>query len=71
MFDYKKMKRSSNGMPTFDALIPVIMHTAMQKDEWNGIKLKLTAIDTINLPDDLRNMIYDSGNGNIIEDRSS
>ncbi|MCL2353996.1 MAG: restriction endonuclease [Defluviitaleaceae bacterium] len=71
MFDYKNMKQSSNGMPTFDALIPVIMHTAMQKDEWNGIKLKLTAIDAIKLPNDLRNMIYDSGNGNIIEDRSS
>jgi len=71
MFKYENLRKSQNGMPTWDTLIPVVMHTALQEDTWSAKHLRLTVADAILLPKNLRNMMYESGNGNIIEDRAS
>ena len=71
MFNYENLKKSQNGIPTWDALIPVVMYVSLQKDGWSSKSLRVAVANASLLPEDLRNMMYESGNGNIIEDRAS
>lgn len=57
-------------MPTWDSLIPVALHVAMQEDRLGASEFKSTVADFISMPENLRTMMYKSGNGNIIEDRA-
>ena len=71
MLKYENLKKSQNGMPTWDALIPIVMCIALQEDTWSSKSLRLAVADAISLPENLRSMMYESGNGNVIEDRAS
>jgi restriction system protein len=70
MFKYENLKKSQNGIPTWDALIPIVMYTSLQKERWTLKGLRVAVADAGLLPEDLRNLNYESGNGNIIEDRA-
>ncbi|MCL2194651.1 MAG: restriction endonuclease [Oscillospiraceae bacterium] len=71
MYMYSNLKRSKHDLPTWDALIPVVMHVALQRATWHVKELKAAVAGAISLPEELRHMIYESGNGIIIEDRAS
>jgi len=62
-------KRSANGIPAYEALIPVVMDVILEKNVWMSKELRKTVADSIGMPNNLRNLWYDSGNGNIIENR--
>jgi restriction system protein len=71
MFNYENLKKSQNGIPTWDALIPIVIHISLQKESWSSKSLRVAVANASQLPADLRSMMYESGNGNIIEDRAS
>ena len=71
MIKYENLKKSENGIPTWDALIPIVMYKSLQKESWTSKGLRVAVANASLLTDKLRNLNYESGNGNIIEDRAS
>ncbi|WP_225427041.1 restriction endonuclease [Companilactobacillus kedongensis] len=64
------MKMGKNGMPTWDAMVPVLLYLTLDGKEHIGRDLKKMASDAIGLPDELRNVTYNISNmDNMIEDR--
>lgn len=60
MIDYKTLKHSDNGMPTWDAFLGPVLQVANTKDEWVGRDLNNAVIKEVNLPEDLANLKYSS-----------
>ncbi|MCL2576392.1 MAG: restriction endonuclease [Defluviitaleaceae bacterium] len=69
MLKYEDLKKSKDGMPTIGSLYPVIMTLLLQKDNFNRKELRSKVADLLNLPSELSNAVYKSGNGNIFENR--
>jgi len=67
--DYRQLKLGKHGLPTWDALAPIVLNLVQQKDEWHGKELNVAVADKLGLPDELRSTTY-SNHQNIIEDRS-
>lgn len=67
--DYQKLKLGENGLPTWDALIPMVLKLTDQKSEWHGKALRVAVADTLHLPVNLRRLDYPTTHHNIIEDR--
>ncbi|MCL2854777.1 MAG: restriction endonuclease [Defluviitaleaceae bacterium] len=70
MLKYEDLKKSPDGMPTWDSLIPVVMAFAVQEGSWKGREFRQKVADHINLPDNLRYKTYENGSGIVIEDRA-
>jgi len=62
MLKYKDLKKSENGLPTWDSMIPVVLRFALQKPTWKGRELKKAAADSLDMPNDLRNVIVERTN---------
>lgn len=58
--DYKQLKHSDNGMPTWDAFLGPLLQMAKTKDVWNGRELIQATLDEIALPKALANLRYTS-----------
>jgi len=71
MLKYKDLKKSPGGMPTLEAMIPVIMAVAVEEGSWNSREFIRKVADAVDMPADLRNKRYSTDNGNIIENRLS
>jgi len=69
MLKYEGLKKSANGIPTWDAFIPVIMTVLVQKDSWKNNDLRQSIIGYINMPVDLQGLVYESSGGNIVANR--
>ena len=60
MIDYKTLKQSENGMPTWDAFLGPMLKVANTKKQWVGRDLDNAVIKEINLPKELANLWYSS-----------
>lgn len=60
MIDYKNLKHSDNGMPTWDAFLGPLLKVAETKEEWKGTQLNQAVVDFVNLPSDLKELRYSS-----------
>ncbi|WP_334329333.1 restriction endonuclease [Companilactobacillus sp. HBUAS59699] len=70
-FDYRDMKLGKHGLPTWDAMVVVLMNLMADGKEYSGKQIKKMAADAIGLPEELRNTTYDSSNmDNMIENRA-
>lgn len=58
MFNYqdlKKSSKSSNGMPTWDSFLPIVLSIVADGQKWESLKLKRAAVDAIfGLPADMK-----------------
>lgn len=71
MIDYTTLKHSSDGMPTWDAYLGILLKLAMNKPLWTSDAIKTAAVDELNLPDGLRNKEYNSKYmGNVAKNRA-
>ena len=71
MIDYTTLKHSSDGMPTWDAYLGILLKLAMNKPLWTADAIKTAAVDELNLPDELRNKEYNSKYmGNVAKNRA-
>lgn len=69
MLKYDDLKKSSDGMPMWNSLIPAVMSMTVQRELWHSKDFKRNLADSLGLSSDLRNKVYVSGNGVVIEDR--
>ncbi|WP_057719302.1 restriction endonuclease [Lactobacillus taiwanensis] len=60
MIDYKTLKHSDNGMPTWDAFLGPVLQVASTKREWRGKELDQAVLDEVNLPEELAKLRYAS-----------
>lgn len=60
MIDYKTLKHSDNGMPTWDAFLGPILQVANTKEKWIGKDLNNAVLTEINLPKELATLRYSS-----------
>lgn len=60
MIDYKTLKHSDNGMPTWDAFLGPILQVANTKKKWIGKDLNNAVLAEINLPKELATLRYSS-----------
>lgn len=60
MIDYRTLKHSDNGMPTWDAFLGPVLQVASTKNEWIGKELDQAVLDEVNLPKELANLRYAS-----------
>lgn len=60
MIDYKTLKHSDNGMPTWDAFLGPILQIANTKEKWIGKDLNNAVLAEINLPKELATLRYSS-----------
>ena len=60
MIDYKTLKHSDNGMPTWDAFLGPILQVANTKEKWIGKDLNDAVLAEINLPKELATLRYSS-----------
>ncbi|MFD1428913.1 winged helix-turn-helix domain-containing protein [Lacticaseibacillus mingshuiensis] len=67
--EYKQLQIAKDGVPGLESMLAVLLGTALEKPEWRGKDLVAKAIDSIGLPDDLRNATSGSSNANTIENR--
>lgn len=68
--NYRDLKIGKHGLPTWDALAPIVLRFTEGQGEWQGKKLKIAVADDLELPDDLRSLMYSRTSSiNIIEDR--
>ncbi|MDR0298815.1 MAG: restriction endonuclease, partial [Streptococcaceae bacterium] len=59
MVEYEKLKKSDNGMPTWDSFIPIVLEVIPHKESWSGISLKRAAVaDILHLPENLKIIKY-------------
>ena len=71
MIDYTTLKHSSDGMPTWDAYLGILLKLAMNKQLWTADAIKTAAVNELNLPDELRNREYNSkSTGNVAKNRA-
>lgn len=63
MIDYTTLKHSSNGMPTWDAYLGIVLNEASKKGVFTAAELKQAAVNQVNLPPSLKNLEYSSNNG--------
>lgn len=62
MIDYTTLKHSSDGIPTWDALLGVVLKLANEKQKWTTKDITTATVKELNLPDELREKELDSGN---------
>ena len=55
--DYKELKLSKNGLPTWDSLFPLVLKYVSEHDEVSKRKIDNDIAESLDLPDDLRNMV--------------
>jgi len=67
--DYQQLKLGKHGLPTWDALAPIVLKLAEQQAEWHGRALNAVVADELSLPATLRQLTY-SNQQNIIENRA-
>ncbi|KRN29276.1 Mrr restriction system protein [Lactobacillus selangorensis] len=67
--DYKTLKLSKDGMPTWDAMLPIVLKTAAGQKEWTRKEIETASADALGLPEDLRQKKYKNSLGNVIENR--
>lgn len=68
--NYRDLKIGKHGLPTWDALAPIVLRFTERQGEWQGKKLKIAVADDLELPADLRLLMYSRTSSiNIIEDR--
>lgn len=60
MIDYKALKHSDSGMPTWDGFLYPVLKVAETKEVWKVKDLSNAVIKEINLPDELKNLTYPS-----------
>ena len=60
MIDYRTLKHSDNGMPTWDAFLGPVLQVASTKREWIGKELDQAVLDEVDLPEELANLRYAS-----------
>ncbi len=60
MLNYKDLKHSDNGMPTWDGFLGPTLQTASTKDIWQLRDLEQAVIKAVNLPENLANLHYAS-----------
>ena len=60
MIDYKTLKHSDNGMPTWDAFLGPILQVASTKTIWKRQELIQSVLNEINLPEELMALQYPS-----------
>lgn len=72
MPEYKDLKHSENGMPTWNTFIPIVLSVAMDNKIWSGSALKRASVEIIkNLPNDLKTIKYkDTEYETILENRA-
>ena len=63
MIDYTTLKHSSDGMPTWDAYLGIILNEASKKGVFTAAELKQAAVNQVNLPPSLKNLEYSSNSG--------
>lgn len=63
MIDYTTLKHSSNGMPTWDAYLGIVLNEASKKEVFTAAELKQAAVNQVNLPLSLKNLEYSSNSG--------
>lgn len=63
MIDYTTLKHSSNGMPTWDAYLGIVLNEASKKELFTAAELKQAAVNQVNLPLSLKNLEYSSNSG--------
>lgn len=63
MIDYTTLKHSSNGMPTWDAYLGIVLNEASKKGVFTAAELKQAAVNQVNLPLSLKNLEYSSNSG--------
>lgn len=59
MLKHNALKKSENGLPTWDSLIPIVLHFALQRDNWKNRELKISVADSLDLPKELRSLMYE------------
>lgn len=68
--DYRNLKIGKHGLPTWDALIPSVLHYLEDGNTKNSKMIFKDIADSLNLPRDLRKATYPNNpRANIIEDR--
>lgn len=60
MIDYKILKHSDNGMPTWDGFLGPLLQVAGQKEIWKRQELIQSVIKEVNLPEELATLRYTS-----------
>ena len=60
MLNYKDLKHSDNGIPTWDGFLGPTLQTASTKDIWQLRDLEQAVIKAVNLPENLANLHYAS-----------
>ena len=60
MIDYRTLKHSDNGMPTWVAFLGPVLQVASTKREWIGKELDQAVLDEVDLPEELANLRYAS-----------
>lgn len=60
MIDYKTLKHSDNGMPTWDAFLGPILQVTSTKNLWKRQELIQSVLNEINLPEELMTLRYSS-----------
>ncbi|MCJ2172672.1 restriction endonuclease [Lactobacillus kefiranofaciens] len=60
MIDYKTLKHSENGMPTWDGFLGPTLKVAETKENWRLQDLEMAVIQAVNLPEDLAQLRYTS-----------
>ncbi|MFW3362658.1 winged helix-turn-helix domain-containing protein [Aerococcus viridans] len=56
--DWKKLKLSSSGLPTWDSFIPYILQILVNGEEATRKVIVDRVLDYLRLPDDLRSKLY-------------
>lgn len=60
MVDYKTLKHSENGMPTWDGFLGPILQVASQKEIWKRLELIQAVLKEVKLPEELASLKYTS-----------
>lgn len=68
--DYKELKLGKHGLPTWDAMIPSVLHYLEDGKVKSSKSIAKDIADSLNLPKDLRTVTYPNNpRANMIEDR--
>ena len=70
MKKYNELKKSKNGMPTWDSLIPIAAYIIVREKQLKGRLYQKAIADSIEMPEELRNAMYDRGKKPSIEFRA-
>ncbi|MDH5101251.1 restriction endonuclease [Lactobacillus kefiranofaciens] len=60
MIDYKTLKHSDNGMPTWDGFLGPLLQVANQKEIWKRQELIQGVLEEVKLPEELATLRYTS-----------